>query len=192
MIIIYQTIFKLTYMQKLFISRTLICLFFLGSIAAKAQIFEKGTKLVDAGFQLQSDYIPIFANFETGVTDDIGVGAKSSFAKKNHVGNMGIQLVGNYHFNRLLKLPVEKLDLLAGLGLGVQLVTYKFAGDSDSQAAFLSTPFVGSRYFFTDKIGAMAKVGFDIYRYKNDYGYYGSAVETFTRASFALGVTFKL
>lgn len=152
------------------------------SETAQAQAFQKGAKLVDAGFEF-TDYdgagvVPVFANFEAGVTDDIGVGGKLKLWSKNGVHSLTVQGTGNYHFGRLMRLSNNQLDLFGGLGLGINRISF----DGYSESGFIVTPQVGARYFFTERVGATAKLGFDHYTIEG-YG--------FTDVIFGLGVSFK-
>lgn len=165
---------------KTFLSAAL-CFLVAGS--AHSQVFEKGTKVIDAGFQLQDYAIPIFANFEIGVTDDIGVGAKLSFARKDYTNMITLQGIGNYHFNRLLNLSNDKVDLFGSLGLGINMERYSEYGFSDSYNSFLITPGAGGRYYFTEKIGAFGKIAVDIYKYR---------IYSHNEFNFLLGVSFRI
>lgn len=172
-------------MKKTLFAKTLlstaICFLVVGH--AHSQVFEKGTRLIDAGFQLQDHHIPIFGTFEMGVTDDIGVGAKLSFARKNHTSLITLQGTGNYHFNRLLDLDNDQVDIFGSLGLGLHLNRYSYLGFSDSFTSFIVTPGAGARYYFTDKIGALGKMGVDIYKYD---------IYSYNRFNFLLGVSFRI
>ncbi len=148
-----------------------------------AQIFEKGTKLVDAGFEFTNgvgllSIVPVFGHFEIGATDDIGIGARVRFWSKHGLNALLLQPTASYHFNRLLNLPVEQLDLFGSLGLGFQRVS----GFGESATGFIGTPYVGGRYFFTEMIGAVAKIGIDVY--VHDGFTYGDA-------NFSVGVSLK-
>ncbi|CAG5009248.1 hypothetical protein DYBT9275_04454 [Dyadobacter sp. CECT 9275] len=156
---------------------------------AKAQVFEKGTKLIDAGFEFQESFeetvIPVFGAFEIGVTDDIGVGAKMRFWSKHDVNSLVIQATGAYHFGRFI--PVEKLDVFGSLGLGVNRIWVSDYAEY-SASSFMISPQIGARYFFTEKFGVTAKLGVDSYRYDDGYYDYGSR---YTDVNLALGVSFK-
>ena len=149
---------------------------------AGAQVFEKGTKVVDAGLEITESgvvsIVPIFGDFEMGVTDDIGVGARVRFWSKNSVNSFMLQPTGSYHFNRLLNLPVEQLDLFASVGIGYQ----RLSSHGISFSGFAFSPFAGGRYYFTERLGAVAKLGFDL----NNYEGISS-----TNFNFTIGVALK-
>lgn len=83
---------------------------------------------------------------------------------------------GAVHYNF-----VNKLDTYGGLMLGYNKSSHSVSGagegfvvdSSNSNGGFIFSLFVGARYFFTEKIGAYAEIGYGV-----------SALE--------LGVTFKL
>ncbi|SEI49728.1 hypothetical protein SAMN05216327_10238 [Dyadobacter sp. SG02] len=177
-------------MKKIIIVPVLLFAFCLHAVTANAQAFQKGTKLIDAGFEIQESFdesvIPVFANFEAAVSDDIGVGAKVRYWTKYDVNSMVVQATGNYHFGRIMKLNTDKLDIFAGLGLGInRLWVSDFSEYSES--VFVISPGIGARYFFTERFGVTGKLGLDTYR----YDYYDDYASRFTDASFTLGVSFK-
>lgn len=178
-------------MKTLVSLSALITMLTLGFTQANAQAFQKGTKLFDAGFEIQESFdesvIPVFVNFEAGITEDIGIGAKARYWTKYDVNSLVIQATGNYHFGRLLKLPVDKLDLFAGLGLGVNRIWVSDLGDY-SINSFIVSPGIGARYFFTEKFGVTAKLGFDSYRLDDEDLHFG---ERYTDASFSMGISLK-
>ena len=154
---------------------------------AKAQAFEQGAKVMDAGFEildgdLDEVVVPIYVSGEYGVTDDIGVGAKLRFWSKDQVNNFTIQATGSYHFGNLLNLSIDNLDPFGGIGLGITRGWYKDFGVEFSNTAFIVSPHVGARYYFTDKVGATARIGLDTYSFE---GY------RFTNVSVGFGVSLK-
>jgi len=158
---------------------------------ASAQAFEKGTKLLDGGIEivesLETSVVPVFVNFEVGVTEDIGVGAKTRFWSKYGVNSFALQALGNYHFGRLFNIPTDKLDPFAGVAMGFNRFSlsdryYLYYDDESSITSFMFSTHAGARYYFTERFGAMAKLGVDLYRI-DDIGE--------TDVSLALGVTFK-
>jgi len=167
------------------VSLLLVSLVYLSGSAAQAQVFQKGTKLVDAGieftdaFDVEGNIVPVYGTFEAGVTDDIGVGGKIRYWSKYGITSVGVQALGSYHFNRLFKLENDKFDVFATLGIGINRFSVK---DYDSETSLMITPVVGARYFFTESVGVNAKLGFDRYSFDLD---------NYTDAVFSIGVSFK-
>tara|TARA_R110002124_G_scaffold234009_3_gene399394 strand:- start:1150 stop:1671 length:522 start_codon:yes stop_codon:yes gene_type:complete len=172
-------------------------MFVISGEMVKAQYFEKGTKVIEAGVQLQSEYVPFVVNFEAGVTDQIGIGLKgfvgsmkgNSFDKYNL---SALQLVGTYHLNDQISLPMENLDVYGGIGIGILNIKTTIdlfgATYSESDKGFLITPHFGARYYFSDNIGINARVGMDIYKIQL---YDTILYKTMKKPNLAIGVTFR-
>jgi hypothetical protein len=142
--------------------------------------FHEGDKLLNVGVGLSSYYYgtPVGVSFESGVSDDISVGAQFDYNSGNYDGYynynyrwgysayyLGIR--GSYHLNDILQLNEEKVDLYAGLGLGYQ----RFRWDDDSygngygyyynyRSGLFFNYFVGGKYYFTPKVGAFVELGY--------------------------------
>ena len=164
------------------------------SLANAQEVFQKGTTAINAGIGLGSYYSgitipPLSVSLDYGVADNlingnngsISVGgfvgyAASSFsgwtADKVTVSYAVLGGRGAFHYQF-----APKLDTYAGL-----MVSYDLASAS-SNSSYVDTSvatsginwtlFLGGRYFFTEKIGGFAELG---------YGFY----------NLNLGVTFKL
>ena len=79
---------------------------------------------------------------------------------------------GSYHFNRILGIRDENIDLYAGVGLGYQRFRfdedygyrygygygYRYGYGYGSGLYF--NYFVGGKYYFTEKIGAFVELGY--------------------------------
>lgn len=120
---------------------------------------------------------PAYIKYEHGITDEIGLGGYVAAAASRYkygpdrkytdhifAGSLGI--MGFYHFNKLI--PVRKLDVYAGAGVGVRQLTYSydddFPGDtSDDRTSFTAMPLfkVGARWYFTKMFGVYAEGGYD-------------------------------
>ncbi len=120
---------------------------------------------------------PGYVKYEHGLTDEIGLGGYVAAAASRYkygpnrrytdhifAGSLGI--MGFYHFNKLI--PVRKLDVYAGAGVGVRQLTYSyddnFPGDtSDDRTSFTAMPLfkVGARWYFTRMFGVYAEGGYD-------------------------------
>ena len=147
---------------------------------ARGSGFHQGDKLLNLGVGLSSYYYgtPIGLSFESGVSDDISVGAQFDYNSGNYDGYysssyrwgysayyLGIR--GSYHLNNVLQLNEEKIDLYAGLGLGYQ----RFRWDDDAygygygysynyRSGVFFNYFVGGKYYFTPKVGAFVELGY--------------------------------
>lgn len=147
-------------MKKIFVSFVFAALM-AATLTSNAQSFQKGDKLLNAGIGLRSFWIPIGGTLEYGITDQISVGPSFYFAKWGDFGGtlLTFSARGSYHFNELLKIKNEKLDVYAGAGVGFNKWTYdgSFVGTYGSGVYI---PFhIGGRYYFSEKFGAHAEVG---------------------------------
>ena len=164
------------------------------SIANAQEVFHKGTTAINAGIGLGSYYNslsipPLSVSLDYGVADNlingnngsISVGGFAGYAASSFSGWTADKVTvsyavlggrGAFHYQF-----APKLDTYAGL-----MVSYDIASASsnssyvDTSVATSSinwTLFLGGRYFFTEKIGGFAELG---------YGFY----------NLNLGVTFKL
>ena len=160
------------------------------SLANAQEVFHKGTTAINAGIGLGSYYSgitipPLSVSLDYGVADNLINGNNGSIsvggflgytATKKFYGDAGASIAvlgarGAFHYQF-----APKLDTYAGL-----MVSYDIASASSNNvdtswvatSNFNWTLFLGGRYFFTEKIGAFAELG---------YGFY----------NLNLGVTFKL
>ena len=141
-------------------------LFFAVATASAQGTLEENKVQINAGVGISSWGIPVVVGVDYGVARDFTIGAEASYRSKKeswaygewkHTG-FSISANGNYHFNRILRLPSE-FDLYAGLSLGYYHWTTKYVGDGSyeySGNAF--SPFgisaqIGGRYFFTKNFG---------------------------------------
>jgi hypothetical protein len=142
--------------------------------------FHQGDKLLNIGVGLSSYYYgtPIGASFESGISDDISVGAQFDYNSGNYDGYYSssyrwgysayyVGLRGSYHLNNILQLNEDKIDLYAGVGLGYQ----RFRWDDESygsgygysynyRSGLFFNYFVGGKYYFTPKVGAFVELGY--------------------------------
>jgi len=153
---------------------------FMAAVTASAQAdLGKGNLQLNAGTGISGWGIPVYVGLDYGVTDEITVGGElsyrydtSSYAIRANFGRFGeyrsdkityrhhtfgVFTNGNYHFNRLLRLP-RQLDLYAGASLGFFFGSVtssegniKYTGDDYS--GFSLAAQTGARYFFTDNFG---------------------------------------
>lgn len=132
--------------------------------------FKKGDKLLNIGIGVNSFYdggIPIGASFEKGITNNISVGVNADYLSTDYASlkftaiYLGVR--ASYHFNDLLKIESEKIDLYGGPTLGYRSFSWKDAdqndlGDEYGSGLFLGA-FIGGRYYLNNKIGLFAELG---------------------------------
>ena len=156
----------------------LIALFSISLFVANSQNggYSKGDNLLNIGIGLNSNYdggLPLGASFETGLFDDISVGAgvdylsnKYNFGSGNTYKFTSLYFAAraSYHFNNLLKISSDKVDIYAGLALGYRSFKWKnksfndVLGDSYGSGVFLGG-YLGGKYYFSDNIGGFAELG---------------------------------
>lgn len=148
--------------------------------------FDKNTNLVNLGFgvpnQLRynsgSGFGPIYVKYEHGLLDEIGIGGELAFTtartKRNSQNkafrrtgfNLGV--LGYYHFNKFI--PLSKLDVYVGLGVGSQIITYSNdfgTADQTTDASPIFLSKVGARWYFTPGFAAYVEGGYDNLSYVN-------------------------
>lgn len=144
------------------------------TVQAQNGAFANGDKLLNIGVGVNSAYdrgIPLGASFELGITDDISVGANVDYLSSNYkFGSTKVNFTtlyfaarASYHFNNLLKIENEKIDLYAGPSVGYRVFSwndnaYNGLGDSYGSGVYIGVH-VGAKYYFTQKIGAFAEGG---------------------------------
>ncbi len=123
---------------------------------SESSCFSKGDNVIDLGVGFSGYGTPFHAGFEHLFTDDISAGVFANYASYFSTSVIWAGVKGNYHFNRILKLNNDKVDLTAGASIGY----WSVGGVS---AAYGNTVFfgvqIGGRYFFSEKIGAFAEFG---------------------------------
>lgn len=110
--------------------------------------------------------LPVGASFEVDLKDQLSVGG--SFDYLRYSGGYTIIYAGargSYHFAKLLDIPNKKFDPYAGATLGFRHFSYTNVygydyGDYNS-GLFLGAH-LGARYYFSDKVGGFAEVGYGI------------------------------
>ncbi len=143
----------------------------------------KGSKFLNAGIGLGGwggigfggGGIGLGASFEVGVADNITVGGIGAFRSYSGFGSYySVGARGSYHFNEILNIANDKVDLYAGLGLLYSGWSWNesYIGLRGSYGGVALGGHLGGRYFFSDKIGGFAEAGFGV-------------------APLQLGVTFK-
>lgn len=136
-----------------------------------SQRITQGGSQVNAGLGFSSGWgVPIYAGYDYGVTDDITVGVQASVTSDNDKLTdskgqtynqkstwFGLGVNGNYHFNRLLKVP-NNFDVYAGVTLAYDLFTYSHGISSNtSDLGFAGQ--IGGRYFFNNNLAVNLEFG---------------------------------
>lgn len=174
-------------MKKIFV---FIMVFICLMTGLKAQnTFVKGEKVLNLGIGLGSTLYaggsytsrvpPISASFEVGVKDNL-FDDKSSLGLGGYLGFTGAKWqYGDWGFKYSSVIVgargvlhyqlIDKLDTYTGLLLGYNIVTAKEFGTvydnynyKSSSSGLAYSWFIGGRYFFTDKFGAMLELGYGI------------------------------
>ena len=134
--------------------------------------FSKSTGLLSFGIGVPDVYgnyrvslPPLYIKYEHGITDEIGIGflggvgtGSYKFANDRYsYVETTLAAMGYYHFNKLI--PVSKLDVYAGVGVGVNIISDNFADATDAVPVILGK--AGARYYFSPKFAVYAEVGYD-------------------------------
>jgi len=164
---------------------TIIITVLLAALTVQGQQFKKGTTAMNAGVGLGTALgglgkarPALSLSLDYGMWDMNGLGVISLGA---YVGNTayiynsgnytskwnylitGIR--GAYHYNGFTSAP--KLDVYGGLMLGFNIVSYSSDGDdldvADNYSSGMGlSGFLGSRWFFSEKLGAFAELGYGV------------------------------
>ena len=162
------------------------------SLANAQEVFQKGTTAINAGIGLGSYYSgitipPLSVSLDYGVADNlingnngsISVGGFAGYTATSHTygaykstfSYIALGGRGAFHYQF-----APKLDTYAGMMISYDISS---ASSNNVDTSWVATSgihwslFLGGRYFFTEKIGGFAELG---------YGFY----------NLNLGVTFKL
>ena len=151
---------------------TLAAIFAISSFSfAQNGAFNNGDKLLNIGVGLNSYYSggsPLGASFEFGITDDISVGANIDFLSNNYKGYkfrafyFGVR--ANYHFNELLEINNDQVDLYGGITIGHRSFSWtdnvygNSLGKTYESGTYLGL-MIGGKYYFSDNIGAFLELG---------------------------------
>ena len=147
-------------------------LFFAVATASAQGTLEKNKAQINAGIGISNWGVPVFEGVDYGIARDFTIGAEASYRSKKESlyiyewkhSVFSIAANGNYHFNRILKLP-SAFDLYAGLSVGYYHWTHKYSGDVDfayngNYASGLGLyAQIGGRYFFTKNFGINLEAG---------------------------------
>ncbi|QKZ11818.1 hypothetical protein [Spirosoma sp. KUDC1026] len=152
-----------------------ILLFFL--LVASTQSFaqmaiDKGTKFVNLGigvggygYYTGGGGIGLNAGLDFGIAPNITVGALAGYRSYGSIAainstyrysSFDIGARGSYHFNELLSLANDKIDLYAGLG--ISYFSFSYGGFADTYGTVYVPIHVGGRYLFSERLGAFAEL----------------------------------
>ncbi|MDX5419681.1 MAG: hypothetical protein LPK09_10740 [Hymenobacteraceae bacterium] len=122
--------------------------------------------------------VPLGASLEVGIKENISVGGFIDYARygykyggyKWNYNFLYFGARGSYHLKEVveaLNIENSKFDPYAGVSLGVRTVSYKDNVGNESFTSPYSSGMIfgihaGSRYFFTEKIGGFAEVGYGV------------------------------
>jgi|SRR5690606_4682076 len=144
-------------------------------IESHAQSFQKGDVIVNAGVGLGSTFtfvgglgLPLGGGVEFAVSDVIGVGGEIGFVSGGGLTALYVGPKGYYHFNELLNIENDQLDLYAGLALYYR--HFSFSGFSFGIGSGIYPGFhIGGRYYFSESFGVNVELG-------NSYGWLKAGV----------------
>ena len=136
---------------------------------SKAQLYEKGKKVADAGLYFPTGATVIKAGLSYGVADNVGAGVQAEYLSVAGFSSFGLFGKVNYDFAPAIGSLGDKVFLYGGGTLGKYFET---------GSPFQVLGQLGGGYMFTDKIGANAEIQFGIVN--------GSG------SRFGLGLVFKL
>ncbi|GAB2824856.1 hypothetical protein [Ferruginibacter profundus] len=163
-------------MKRFFVAAALLGCTVFNASAQAGKAFSKGDKLVNAGLGLNSYYsngFPAGVSLEVGVSDLVSVGGNVDYLAANYNYSPGYKYKytalyfgarASYHFNEILQLNNEKVDLYGGVTLGFRNFSFRddFSnnglGNEYSSGLFLGG-YLGGRYYFGKSIGAFAELG---------------------------------
>ncbi|MBO9561726.1 MAG: hypothetical protein J7621_03095 [Niastella sp.] len=160
--------------QSVILSFLLSCMFF--SSTGQQTAFSKSDKLLNLGIGVNSYYqggIPLGASFEVGVSEDISVGVSIDYLSYRYrfYGDYSYKFTAlyagaraSYHFNELLEIDNEKIDVYGGGTLGLRSFRWKDTYSDESLSGRYGSglyvgAYVGGKYYFNPRIGAMLEAG---------------------------------
>ncbi len=183
---LHDVIHKIRIMKRNILPILLAILF---AVSAKAQntTFTEGDKVLNLGLGIGSTLYtggfygssipPLSASLEFNVVDElfdesssIGVGGYLGYAGYNYKGfnsdysfsNIILGARGAFHYQF-----IEQLDTYAGLMLGYNIVNWNttasgFDFGTAASGGFISSFYIGGRYYFNENIAAMLELGYGI------------------------------
>lgn len=163
---------------KLFMSMLVAAI--LLSAAANAQSV-KGNNYLNAGIGLGTygfsgtGGLPVTASFEHGFSDKVSAGVFFGAIQRKYADDWKykytvIGIRGSYHFNELLNVASEKLDVYGGVSLSRRGYTLKYEWSDGEHTATEKAKasdvvfgiHAAARYMFSSSVGGYAEVGYGI------------------------------
>ena len=155
-------------MKKLYFILLVVTGLFCFNSKADAQVgyaFQESDLVINAGIGLGTTFsfagslgLPFGASVEYGITDAIGVGGFAGYASGGGLNVLYVGAKGSYHFNELLNLENDMLDLYAGLSLYYR--NFSYSGINFGVASGIQLGFhIGGRYYFSDSFGVYGELG---------------------------------
>ncbi|MGF1924709.1 MAG: hypothetical protein ACQUHE_11065 [Bacteroidia bacterium] len=155
--------------MKILITSILVVLTTTTLLAQKNGAYSKEDKLLNIGIGVNSFYdggIPLGASYEKGITDDISVGVNADYLSNDYLSfkftAIYVGVRASYHFNNLLKIEKDNIDLYGGPTLGYRSFSWKDAaqnlGDNYGSGIYLGA-YIGGKYYLNDKLGLFAELG---------------------------------
>jgi len=140
---------------------------------AQQAAYSQGDNLLNVGIGINSYYsggIPIGASYEKGITDAISAGVGLDYLSDTYgeAGNsykftaiyFGVR--GSYHFNELLNITNDNIDIYAGATLGYRSFSWSDnasnIGGSYGSDLYLGI-YVGGKYYFSPNVGGFLELG---------------------------------
>ena len=151
----------------------------IAGVSAQDEAFNKEDKVINLGIGLgsyigwrgYSTKVPVIAgSFEYGVLDflddraGIGLGGYLAYTSSGYKGVekwsitdliIGARALFHYQF-------VEKLDTYLGFMLGYDIVSYGQKDENLSGSKFISTQFIGARYYIANNISFFGELGYGV------------------------------
>ncbi len=151
-------------MKKLISALMLLAI---GTCAMAQYPLAQGENQLNVGFGFSSWGLPVYIGIDHGVHRDISLGGEVSFRsyrerykdyRYNHTV-MGASFNGNYHFNTILDMPVDRWDLYAGLNVGFFYWSSpkNYPGGHTSGLGLGAQ--LGGRYYFSSKAAINLELG---------------------------------
>ena len=152
---------------------TIIAIFAITTISfAQNGAYNKGDKLLNIGIGVNSHYsggIPVGASLEFGVTEDISVGVNVDYLSHKYMSDFKFTALyagarANYHFNNVLNINNDKVDVYGGLTLGYRSFSWKNSdyddvlGKAYGSQVYLGAQ-IGGKYYFSDNVGIFLELG---------------------------------
>lgn len=156
-------------MKKLIYSFAIVALLAFSAQGVMAQSYQQGDKLLNVGIGVGTyggGGIGFGGSIEFGIHDAISVGALAGYSGRNYLGYKWSVLTfgarGSYHFNELLNLDNDKIDLYAGLGVGYRNFNWDYNGFGNTYSYGSGIVFLGhlgGRYYLNPNLGIFAELG---------------------------------